>query len=96
MQSRGVWELFEHETGRVGQGNAVILSNSDGVRIAHSTKKDLVFKSWVPLNPGIREQILKERRYGSDITDIASTDIPEVMDAVTAVSPPGIFSTDWS
>lgn len=85
------WELFEHESGRVGQGNAVILSNSDGVRIAHSTKSDLIFKSWAPLNPAIREQILKERRYGSDITDIASTDIPEVMDAVTAVSPPRYF-----
>ena len=85
------WELFEHESGRVGQGNAVILSNSDGVRIAHSTKMDLIFKSWAPLNPGIREQILQERRYGSDITDIASTDIPEVLDVVMAVSPPRYF-----
>jgi len=31
-----LWKLIETETGRVGAGNAVILSNSDGVRIAHS------------------------------------------------------------
>lgn len=72
----------------MGLGNAVILSNSDGVRIAHSTKRDLVFKSWVTLKPEIKEQILKEERYGSDIKEIAFTDIPEVMEAVTSVLPP--------
>jgi len=83
-----LWELIEHENDRVGLGNAVILSNSDGVRIAHSTKRDLVFKSWVTLKPEIKEQILKEERYGSDIKEIAFTDIPEVMEAVTSVLPP--------
>ncbi len=78
------WELIEYENDRVGLGNAVILSNSDGVRIAHSTKRDLVFKSWVALKPEIKEQILKEERYGSDIKEIAFTDIPEVMEAVTS------------
>src|SRR3972149_7354598 len=82
-----LWELIETETGRVGAGNAVILSNSDGVRIAHSTTRDLIFKSWVPLKPEVKEQILQEKRYGSDIKEIASTDRPEVMDAVTKSLP---------
>jgi diguanylate cyclase (GGDEF)-like protein len=86
-----LWELIEHENDRVGLGNAVILSNSDGVRIAHSTKRDLVFKAWVTLKPEIKEQILKEERYGSDIKEIAFTDIPEVMEAVTSVTPPPYF-----
>src|SRR3972149_7525451 len=86
-----LWELIETETGRVGAGNAVILSNSDGVRIAHSTSRDLIFKSWSPLEPEVKEQILKEKRYGSDIKKIASTDIPEVMDAVTKALPPQYF-----
>src|SRR3990172_2345947 len=86
-----LWKLIETETGRVGAGNAVILSNSDGVRIAHSTKRDLIFKSWVPLKPEVEEQILQEKRYGSDIKKIASTDIPEVMDAVTMPLPPRYF-----
>src|SRR3990167_2474892 len=34
-----LWKLIETETGRVGAGNAVILSNPDGVRIAHSTMR---------------------------------------------------------
>ena len=86
-----LWELIEHENDKVGLGNAVILSNSDGVRIAHSTKRDLVFKAWVTLKPEIKEQILKEERYGSDIKEIAFTDIPEVMEAVTSVTPPPYF-----
>jgi len=86
-----LWKLIETETGRVGAGNAVILSNSDGVRIAHSTKRDLIFKSWVPLKPEVEEQILQEKRYGNDIKKITSTDIPEVMDAVTMPLPPRYF-----
>jgi diguanylate cyclase (GGDEF)-like protein len=86
-----LWEIIERESNRVGLGNAVILSSSDGVRIAHSTKRDLVFKSWVPLKPEIKERILKEERYGSDIKEIAFTDIPEVMEAVTSVMPPPYF-----
>ncbi|MCR4319327.1 MAG: diguanylate cyclase [Candidatus Brocadiaceae bacterium] len=86
-----LWKLIETETGRVGAGNAVILSNSDGVRIAHSTKRDLIFKSWIPLKPEVEEQILQEKRYGSAIKKIASTDIPEVMDAVTMPLPPRYF-----
>ena len=86
-----LWKLIETETGRVGAGNAVILSNSDGVRIAHSTTRDLIFKSWIPLKPEVKEQIQKEKRYGSDIREIASTDRPEVMDAVTRILPPQYF-----
>jgi len=85
------WELIETENGRVGVGNAVILSNSDGVRIAHSTTRDLIFKSWIPLKPEVKEQILQEKRYGSNIKEIASTDRPEVMDAVTRALPPHYF-----
>src|SRR3990167_1289054 len=86
-----LWELIETETGRVGAGNAVILSNSDGVRIAHSTSRDLIFKSWAPLKPEVKEQIVMEKRYGSDIKEIASTDIPNVMDVVTMPLPPQYF-----
>lgn len=86
-----LWKLIETETGRVGAGNAVILSNSDGVRIAHSTMRALIFKSWIPLKPEVEEQIMKEKRYGSDIKKIASTDIPVVMDAVTMPLPPRYF-----
>ncbi|HHT9111946.1 MAG TPA: diguanylate cyclase [Candidatus Wunengus sp. YC65] len=82
-----LWKLIETENGRVGAGNAVILSNSDGVRIAHSTMRALIFKSWVPLKPEVKEQILQEKRYGSDIKEIASTDRPEVMAAVTKALP---------
>lgn len=81
-----LWELIEHERERVGAGNLAILSNSDGVRIAHASRRDLIFKSWVSLNPELKEQILKEKRYGSDIQDILYTNIPEIMEAVTAVS----------
>jgi len=86
-----LWEIVEHENGRIGVGNMVILSNSDGVRIAHSAKRDLVFKSWIPMKLEIKELILKEKRYGSDMNELESTDIPEVMDAVTKVLPPHYF-----
>ena len=89
--AKELWELIETETGRVGAGNAVILSNSDGVRIAHSTRRDLIFKSWAPLKPEVKEQIVKEKRYGSDIKEIASTDKSEIMDAVTRPLPPQYF-----
>ena len=86
-----LWELIEIENGRVGSGNAVILSNSDGMRIAHSTSKDSIFKSWSSLKPEVKEQILKGKRYGSDIKEITPTDKPEVMDVVTRVLPPQYF-----
>lgn len=82
-----LWQLVETERERAGSGNAAILSNSDGVRIAHSTRRDLIFKSWSPLKPEVKEQILQEKRYGGDIGEITSTDRPEVMDAVTGMLP---------
>lgn len=82
-----LWEIVDHENGRIGEGNMVILSNSDGVRIAHSAKRELVFTSWMPMKQEIEEKILKEKRYGRDVIKIPSTDIPEVMDAVINVLP---------
>ena len=87
-----LWEIIDRERDRVGAGNAVIVSNFDGVRIAHSNRRDLLFKSWTPLQQATREQILTENRYGEGVKEIDSTEIPEVMDAVTSVSPPPYFT----
>ncbi len=92
-----LWEIIAYENERIGAGNVVILSNSDGVRIARSSRRDLVFKSWAPMRAEIREQILREKRYGTDIKDIEATDIPEVMNVITnvvnnTVSPRHYFS----
>ena len=87
-----LWEIIDRERDRVGAGNAVIVSNFDGVRIAHSNRRDLVFKSWIPLQQATHEQILAENRYGEGVKEIDSTEIPEVMDAVTSISPPPYFT----
>jgi len=87
-----LWEIIERERDRVGAGNVVIVSNSDGVRIAHSTRRDLIFKSWIPLQQTTHEQILTENRYGEGVKEIYATEIPEVMNAVTSVSPPPYFT----
>ena len=86
-----LWNLVETERDRVGSGNAVIVSDADGVRIAHSTSPDLIFRSWASLKPGVEEQILKEKRYGNDINKILPTNLPVVMDAVTNTLPPNYF-----
>lgn len=78
-----LWEIIAYENERIGAGNVVIMTNSDGVRIAHSSRTDLVFKSWAPLKTEVAEKILKEERYGRDMKEILSTDITEVMNAVT-------------
>ncbi|MEK6738097.1 MAG: diguanylate cyclase [Planctomycetota bacterium] len=87
-----LWEIIDRERDRVGAGNAVIVSNFDGVRIAHSNRRDLIFKSWIPLQQATREQILKEDRYGEGVKEIDATEIPVVMDAVISISPPSYFT----
>ncbi|HHT9106969.1 MAG TPA: diguanylate cyclase, partial [Candidatus Wujingus californicus] len=82
-----LWELVEKEDERIGSGNTVIISDPDGVRIAHSKKRELIFKSWMPLRPEIKERILKEKRFGRDIKEILFTEMPEMLQAVTATTP---------
>jgi HD-GYP domain-containing protein (c-di-GMP phosphodiesterase class II) len=83
-----IWSYVRGAIGQIGVGSLAVLTDEYGVRIAHSTDESLVYKSWAPLPEETRQAIIREQRYGADITDIGSTDFQDITTAVTATDPP--------
>ena len=81
-QAEELWNLIEGERDYLGKGSLCILTDKYGVRIAHATDRNLIFKSWVMLDPEIKKNLEMERHYGEDITEIGFTEIPEVSKAL--------------
>jgi HD-GYP domain-containing protein (c-di-GMP phosphodiesterase class II) len=81
-QAEELWKLIEEERDYLGKGSLCILTDGYGVRIAHATDRSLVFKSWIMLDPDIKNKLETEHHYGEDVTEIGFTNIPEVSQAV--------------
>ena len=77
-----IWRLVEREKDYLGKGSLCILTDGYGVRIAHATKRSLVFKSWIKLDPEVKKNLEMEHHYGEDIKEIGFTEIPEVSKAL--------------
>jgi len=81
-QAEELWKLIEEEKDYLGKGSLCILTDGYGVRIAHATDRNLIFMSWVMLDPAVKKNLEMERHYGEDITEIGFTEIPAVSKAL--------------
>lgn len=81
-QAEELWKLIEEERDYLGKGSLCVLTDGYGVRIAHATDRSLIFKSWVILDPDIKNKLEMGRHYGEDVKEIGFTDIPEVSEAL--------------
>ncbi len=77
-----LWKLVEEERDYLGKGSLCILTDGYGVRIAHATDRSLIFKSWIMLDPDVKNKLEMEHHYGEDVTEIGFTNIPEVSQAL--------------
>ena len=82
--AESLWSFVEEEKDISEKGGVCILSDRFGVRIGHASNRSLIFKSWIPLNPYIKNKQEKERYYGKDIKIIGFTSIPEVSKALAS------------
>ncbi|MBM2833089.1 MAG: hypothetical protein HW406_250 [Candidatus Brocadiaceae bacterium] len=82
-QAEELWKMIEEEKDYLGKGSLCILTDGYGVRIAHATDRNLIFKSWVTLDPEVKKKLEAECHYGEDIKEIGFTNIPEVSEALT-------------
>jgi len=74
--------LIEKEEDRLGKGVVCVLSDKHGVRIAHASDRNLLFKSWIPLTPAVEKELISKKSYGECITEIGSTNYQEVADTL--------------
>jgi len=86
VDAEEIWRELQKDFGQMGRGWSVVMTDEYGVRIGHSSGHSMMYKSWVPLPDGTRKMLLEEQHYGADITEIGSTDIPVVAEAVTEPS----------
>ena len=56
-QTEELWKLIEEEKDYLGKGSLCILTDGYGVRIAHATDRNLIFKSWVMLDPEVKKKL---------------------------------------
>ncbi|MBI2471712.1 MAG: HD domain-containing protein [Planctomycetes bacterium] len=80
--AKWLYSIIEKEKDRLGKGVVCVLSDKHGVRIAHASDRNLLFKSWVPLPTIVKRELTSKRTYGEHITEIWSTDYQEVADTL--------------
>lgn len=85
------WEVVERVRGRDPSESVVIVSDRLGIRLAHSTRRDLIFRSWAPLPKEEAGTILSRKELGSDVRVITATDLQDVLAAVRKPTPPRRF-----
>ncbi len=82
------WGIVQQKSEGAVAESVVIVSDRRGIRLAHSTRRDLVFQSWAPLPEGELEDLLSRNELGKDVKTIPATDLPLVQSAVRATNPP--------
>jgi len=75
-----LYSIIEREKDHLGKGAVCVLSDKYGVRIAHASDRNLLFKSWTALPPDIEKGLVSKENYGRDINQIGATDYQEVAD----------------
>src|SRR3989304_7078415 len=80
--AKWLYTLIEKEKDRLGKGGVCVLSDKHGVRIAHASDRNRLFKSWVPLPPAMKRELTSKKTYGEYITEIGSTNYQEVADTL--------------
>ena len=83
-----LWKIVEEARDRVIQGSVAIISDRNGIRLAHSTRRDLIFRSWAPLPEKEARDLLSRRDLGSDVSAVPATDLDDVHKAVREAQPP--------
>jgi hypothetical protein len=91
-----LWKIVEEARDRVIQGSVAIISDRNGIRLAHSTRRDLIFRSWAPLPEKEARDLLSRRDLGSDVSAVPATDLDDVHKAVREAQPPRHLSIVWS
>ena len=59
--AKWLYTLIEKEKDRLGKGVVCVLSDKHGVRIAHASDRNLLFKSWVPLPPAMKRELTSKK-----------------------------------
>ncbi len=83
-----IWKIVEGARDRIVPGSVAIVSDRKGIRLAHSTRRDLVFQSWAPLPEEEARDLLARKEFGSDVRTIDGTDLADLQAAVREPSPP--------
>jgi len=81
VSAEEIGSLIEAEKYQLGPGSIAILFDEYGIRLAHATDRDLLFKAVVPLDPKVEAQLLAEHRLGYE-GEITSTDFPELAEGL--------------
>jgi signal transduction histidine kinase/CheY-like chemotaxis protein len=76
LSAQRLWETVHAGNELAGAGSFSILLDSRGIRIAHSTRDDLVFRPTVPLNPDLHEALVAERSFGSRTQELLHKPVP--------------------
>lgn len=82
------WKIVEEARDRVIPGSVAIVSDRNGIRLAHSTRRDLIFQSWAPLPEKEARALLSRKDLGSDVSAVPATDLDDVYTAVREAQPP--------
>lgn len=65
VNAQGIWQRVRSADGLAGPGSFAELFDGQGIRIAHSANRDIVFHPGGPLAPAVIEQLVAERRFGT-------------------------------
>ncbi len=61
LATNAKWLYTLIEKDRLGKGVVCVLSDKHGVRIAHASDRNLLFKSWIPLPPAVEKELISKK-----------------------------------
>lgn len=87
-------QLVTQVRGSAGQGSFAVLLDENGLRLAHDTAPDLVFKTVIPLDPEIAEVLRDAGRLPNLPLEALSTDVPDLYSGLLASDKQPFFVAD--
>jgi PAS domain S-box-containing protein len=64
VRAGAFWNAVRRGDGRAGEGSYSVVYEPSGIRVAHSSAQDLVFRPAGPLDPAVLEAAVAEARFG--------------------------------
>jgi|GEM_PF-5709306 len=86
-----LWDVTRSSHGLAGRGSFAVVVDELGIRVAHSSSDDFVFRPSGRLAPAVAEELTRTHRFGAEtgrlLADVRA--FPELFDRATAPYPDG-------
>lgn len=76
VRARAFWDAVRAASGRISPGSYAVVLDRYGIRIAHGSREEALFRPAGPLPAAERERMIADNRFGTRTSELLSRPIP--------------------